>query len=201
MAFGFVVGRFFYPACAGFRSALLCLYWFWCCFSFSVHLIFVSDSPSSVVNKQLGSMTLDEEQGASFPLFPSLFLIFFHSFAPELCASVIGAVFVLSHLKKTLQICLSVNRKLQKDTEAFCGALSVNGHTLTSIILTTFSPLLWAQVHINLIFQITSCTQGHVIIFLFLTLYLLSSPSMRLMWAYNIRIYLKGVISRINIYF
>uniref|UniRef100_A0A8C1K8V1 Ddb1 and cul4 associated factor 6 n=1 Tax=Cyprinus carpio TaxID=7962 RepID=A0A8C1K8V1_CYPCA len=27
-----------------------------------VHLIFVSDSPSSVVNKQLGSMTLDEEQ-------------------------------------------------------------------------------------------------------------------------------------------
>uniref|UniRef100_A0A8C1FF48 Ddb1 and cul4 associated factor 6 n=1 Tax=Cyprinus carpio carpio TaxID=630221 RepID=A0A8C1FF48_CYPCA len=33
----------------------------------SVHLIFVSDSPSSVVNKQLGSMTLDEEQGASTP--------------------------------------------------------------------------------------------------------------------------------------
>uniref|UniRef100_A0A8C1MXK5 Ddb1 and cul4 associated factor 6 n=1 Tax=Cyprinus carpio TaxID=7962 RepID=A0A8C1MXK5_CYPCA len=48
----------------GFISALECLYWLCCCFSCSVHLIFVSDSPSSVVNKQLGSMTLDEEQGA-----------------------------------------------------------------------------------------------------------------------------------------
>uniref|UniRef100_A0A8C2BMU6 Ddb1 and cul4 associated factor 6 n=1 Tax=Cyprinus carpio TaxID=7962 RepID=A0A8C2BMU6_CYPCA len=47
----------------GFISALECLYWLCCCFSCSVHLIFVSDSPSSVVNKQLGSMTLDEEQG------------------------------------------------------------------------------------------------------------------------------------------
>uniref|UniRef100_A0A671P235 DDB1- and CUL4-associated factor 6-like n=1 Tax=Sinocyclocheilus anshuiensis TaxID=1608454 RepID=A0A671P235_9TELE len=46
----------------GFRSALKCLYWLFC-FSCSVLLIFVSDSPSSVVNKQLGSMTLDEEQG------------------------------------------------------------------------------------------------------------------------------------------
>uniref|UniRef100_A0A671P1Y2 DDB1- and CUL4-associated factor 6-like n=1 Tax=Sinocyclocheilus anshuiensis TaxID=1608454 RepID=A0A671P1Y2_9TELE len=33
----------------------------------SVLLIFVSDSPSSVVNKQLGSMTLDEESGSSPP--------------------------------------------------------------------------------------------------------------------------------------
>lgn len=32
-----------------------------------VGLICVPDSPSSVVNKQLGSMTLDEQQGASFP--------------------------------------------------------------------------------------------------------------------------------------
>lgn len=30
----------------------------------SWNLIFVSDSPSSVVNKQLGSMSLDEQQGA-----------------------------------------------------------------------------------------------------------------------------------------
>uniref|UniRef100_A0A672Q056 Ddb1 and cul4 associated factor 6 n=1 Tax=Sinocyclocheilus grahami TaxID=75366 RepID=A0A672Q056_SINGR len=45
-----------------FLSALKCLYWLFC-FSCSVLLIFVSDSPSSVVNKQLGSMTLDEEQG------------------------------------------------------------------------------------------------------------------------------------------
>lgn len=67
--------------------------------------------------------------------------------------------------------------KLQKDTEAFCGALSVNGHTLASIILTTFSPFLWAQVHINLIFQITSCTQGHMIIFCFsLFTYWVHSP-------------------------
>uniref|UniRef100_A0AAX7TZV0 Ddb1 and cul4 associated factor 6 n=1 Tax=Astatotilapia calliptera TaxID=8154 RepID=A0AAX7TZV0_ASTCA len=34
---------------------------------FTFGLICVPDSPSSVVNKQLGSMTLDEQQGASFP--------------------------------------------------------------------------------------------------------------------------------------
>uniref|UniRef100_A0A671T6F2 DDB1- and CUL4-associated factor 6-like n=1 Tax=Sinocyclocheilus anshuiensis TaxID=1608454 RepID=A0A671T6F2_9TELE len=48
---------------SSFFSALKCLCWLCCCFSCSVRLIFVSDSPSSVVNKQLGSMTLDEEQG------------------------------------------------------------------------------------------------------------------------------------------
>lgn len=40
----------------------------WC----SVGLVCVPDSPSSVVNRQLGSMTLDEQQGASSSPLPSL---------------------------------------------------------------------------------------------------------------------------------
>lgn len=53
----------------------------------SARLVFVSDSPSSVVNKQLGSMTLDEEQGASSPFFLHLplFLTFLHPLVFALC--------------------------------------------------------------------------------------------------------------------
>lgn len=54
-------------------------------FAYSVHLVCVPDSPSSAVNKQLGSMTLDEQPGASlhlfrhspFPFIPLIQLIFF----------------------------------------------------------------------------------------------------------------------------
>lgn len=61
-----------------------------CVSAVSVGLVCVPDSPSSVVNKQLGSMTLDEQQGASSPL-PSpchslcfIFLLFCCFFTPSL---------------------------------------------------------------------------------------------------------------------
>lgn len=50
------------------------------CVQCLVGVICVPDSPSSVVNKQLGSMTLDEQQGAS----SSNTLLLAGSFSPSL---------------------------------------------------------------------------------------------------------------------
>lgn len=61
-------------------------------FAYLEHLVCVPDSPSSAVNKQLGSMTLDEQPGASPHLFrhsslPYFNLIFIHlPFFLSLCA-------------------------------------------------------------------------------------------------------------------
>lgn len=105
----------------------------------SVRLIFVSDSPSSVVNKQLGSMTLDEEQGASFFfLHLPLFLTFLHLLVCALSASLTGKHLDLSLVRRTPQMHLSEN--LKRDTEAFSEASSVHGQTLKKKHLDTFPP-------------------------------------------------------------
>lgn len=60
-------------------TVFVCLLFVLFCFLFLfclVSLVCVPDSPSSVVNKQLGSMTLDEQQGASTLVFFSFFVCF-----------------------------------------------------------------------------------------------------------------------------